>query len=143
MKILFDITQVRSGLNNKDLKEDIVYIDELLDEAIYMEDVEGEHIEEIPDYLDEIDRLEGISHKHENMAVLNKVTNEMVDSWEATANAPTKISELENDSDFVTKQYIDEELTKKPTEIILVSPNGTKFSLNIDEYGALNTTEVI
>lgn len=140
---MFDITQVRSGLNNRDLNEDITYIDDLLSEVVYTEEIIDEHVVDIPSYLDEIDRLKGISHEHVSLAILNKITNEMVDSWEATANAPTKISQLENDSDFVTKEYIDEEIAKKAIDIILVSPNGAKFLLNIEENGALNTTKIL
>lgn len=141
---MFDITQVKSGLNNKDLKEDITYVDELLSEVIYIEEINEEVLEEIPSYLDEIDRLKSISHEHENMAILNKITNEMVDSWDAKSMQITKVSQLQNDSDFISKKYIDDEIKKHTTaDVILVSPNGTKFSLTVEEDGALNATRLI
>lgn len=144
MITLFDVTQIKSCLNNRNLKEDVEQADELLNEAIYVSEVADEEgVEEVPNYLDEIERLKNIGHEHKNMAILNKITNEMVDSWNAKSIQITNVSQLENDSNYVSKEYLDEKIGKHAARnIILVSPNGSNFLLSVNKDGVLSTVKL-
>lgn len=139
---MFDITQVRSALKKKSLKEDIEYIDNTLNEVIYTEDFNDNNIDiNIPSYKEEIDSLKKISHTHENMPVLKRITNSMIDSWNSIS--PTKLSQLINDSDFVNKEYVENRISELTgnslKDIVLTSDNGNQFILTTDSDGKLIT----
>ena len=137
---MFDITQVRSGLSNKNLKEDVQYIDNVLSDVIFAEEFNGDSISiDIPSYKEEIDILKQTSHVHENSAVLKKITNSMVDSWNAIS--PTKLSQLVNDKNFITEEYVNDKISYitgcYSNGIVLTSPNGSNFTLNCTRDGEI------
>ena len=145
---MFDITQVRSGLSNKNLKEDVQYIDNVLTDVIFAEEFNGDSISiDVPSYKEEIDILKQTSHVHENSAVLKKITNSMIDLWNSIS--PTKLSQLNNDKNFITEEYVDDKISyiigHYSNGVILTSPNGSNFILNLTKDGeiVINKIETI
>lgn len=139
---MFDITQIRSGLNKKNLKEDIQYIDEVLNDVVYIDSSDNTNIDvEVLDYMKIVELLKKNSHLHKNFTVLQKITNTMVDSWNSTS--PTKLSQLINDSNFVTEGYVNSKISEiigeYKNDIYLTSNSGSNFILNCDSEGVLVT----
>ena len=132
---MFDITQIKSALKNKSLDDDMKYINEVLSDVIYAEEFNDDIVDiDIPNYRDEIDSLKKDYHVHKNMSVLNKITNEMVDSWNSAS--PSKLSQLINDSGFVTKENVEDIINELTGDIlnrvILTSESGKSFILTTD-----------
>lgn len=142
---MFDITQIRSALNNKNLKEDVEYIDNLLEDAIYAEEFNENVIDiNIPNYKEEIELLKKSSHTHENLSILKRITNSMINNW--NSKSPTKMSHLINDMNLVDEEYINNRIAEITghdyEEIILTSNDGSNFILSCDREGNLITTGV-
>lgn len=132
---MFDITQVKSGLEKKNLKEDVQYIGDLLQKTIYIDKTDNETTNiEVPDYAKQINNLLELTHVHSNASVLDRITADMINSLDKA----TSTFELENYEDFATKEYVNNEISKViSTDIILTSPDGTEFLLTINKDGTL------
>ena len=53
--------------------------------------------------------IEATKHTHTNKTILDSITQENIYNWN-NPDIPTKVSELENDSNFATESYVDEKV---------------------------------
>ena len=145
---MFDLIQIKGLLKNKNLKEDIKYIDGLTQLRVYEDNRNREY-----DLDEELNILKLLDHSHDDIELLSSITDSDIEKWNSKcAKSKINTSDYTNDVPYADIGYLNSILESSISEIdnlqsiyyeyeelIIDSLSGDKIVITVDDDGVINT----